>query len=176
MARTRLVLLFACTAGFLLQFASASASASTFAALVIQVESSTRKYEESARFELSVILRNNGDVPVVVLPQSIRRTYVSLGGGAARYSPYPGPPIRPWKDAFLLQPGQSRTMTVRGMRDGDGVWYLEPGRYELSIRLSVTPDAVEASWSQVKHLGAAIWHGDIRSSSIRVIYSPAPAA
>jgi hypothetical protein len=169
-ARSRLVLLFACTAGLLLQ------SAPAVAALVIQVESSTCAYEEPERFELSVILRNNGDDMVILLPQSLRRAYVSLGGGAAHYSPYPGPPIKPWKDAFLLRPGQSRTITVRGMRDGDGVWNLEPGRYELSIRLSVTPDTVAASRSQVKDLGAAIWQGDIQSSSIRVTYSPVPAA
>jgi hypothetical protein len=61
------------------------------------------------------------------------------------------------------------------MRDGDGVWNLDPGSYELSIRLSVTSDAVEASSSQVKDLGAAIWQGDIQSSSIRVSYLPSPA-
>jgi hypothetical protein len=122
-----------------------------------------------------MILENNGGAPVIVLPQSLRRQYLSIGAGAARYSPYPGPPISPWKDAFLLRPGQSRTLTVRGMRDGDGVWNLEPGRYELSIRLSVTSDTVEASSSQVKDLGAAIWEGDIQSSSIRVTYLPGPA-
>ena len=168
MARSRLVLLFAYVAGSLLQ------SAPSFSALVIRIESSTSEYEAPAGFELSVILRNNGDSPIIVLPQRLRRTYVSLGGGAARYSPYPGPPMKPWKDAFVLLPGQSRTITVRGMRDGDGVWNLEPGRYELRVRLSVPPEAVEASRSQVEHLGGAIWQGDIQSSSIRVTYSPAP--
>jgi hypothetical protein len=147
-----------------------------FAALAIQVESSTHEYEEPAKFELSVVLRNNGAAPVIVLPQSLRREYVSLDAGVARYSPYPGPPIKPWKDAFLLRPGESRTLAVRGMRDGDGVWNLEPGRYELSIRLSVTPAAAEASSSKVKDIGTAIWQGDIHSSSIRITYSPAPAA
>jgi hypothetical protein len=172
-AQSRLVFLFACTGGLWLQFVPALAALAT---LAIHIESATPKYEEPASFELSVTLRNEGDAAVIVLPQSLRRTYTSLGGGAAHYSPYPGPPIRPWKDAFLLRPGESRTVTVRGMRDGDGVWNLEPGRYELSIRMSVTPDAVEASRSHVKHLGASIWHGDIQSSSIRVTYSPAPAA
>lgn len=123
-----------------------------------------------------MILQNIGGSPVIVLPQSLRRQYLSLGAGAAHYSPYPGPPIRPWKDAFLLRPGQSRTLTFRGMRDGDGVWKVDPGRYELSIRLSVTSGEVEASSSQVKDLGAAIWQGDIQSSSIRVTCLPAPAA
>ena len=123
-----------------------------------------------------MILQNIGGAPVIVLPQSLRRQYLSLGAGAAHYSPYPGPPIRPWKYAFLLRPGQSRTLTFRGMRDGDGVWKVDPGRYELNIRLSVTSGEVEASSSQVKDLGAAIWQGDIQSSSIRVTCLPAPAA
>ena len=139
MARSGQVVLFASTVGFLLQ------SAPAFASLVIRVEFSTREYAESRKFELSVILQNNGDAPVIVLPQSLRRQYRSLDAGIASYSPYPGPPIRPWKDAFLLRPGEGRTLTVRGMRDGDGVWNLEPGRYELSIRLSVTSDAVNSA-------------------------------
>jgi len=164
------VLLFLFIAVFLLQSVPASAS------LVVRVESATREYEEPEQFELSVIFQNDGGGPVIVLPQSLRRQYRSLGAGTARYSPYPGPPIRPWKDAFLLRRGESRTLVLRGMRDGDGMWSVEPGRYELSIRLSVTSEAVEASSSQVKALGAPIWQGDIQSSSIRVTYSPAPAA
>jgi hypothetical protein len=164
------MLVLACVAAVLIQ------SAPSFAALTIQVECSTSEYEAPGAFELSVILRNNGDAPVVVLPQSLRRTYVSLGDGVARYSPFPGPPIKPWKDAFLLHPGQSRAMTFRGMRDRDGVWNLEPGRYELGVRLTVTPDAVEASRSHVEGFGALSWQGDAQSSSIRVTYSPPPAA
>ena len=99
-----------------------------------------------------------------------------MESGVAQYSPFPGSPIRPWKDAFLLQPGQSRTLILRGMRDRDGVWNLEPGHYEMSIRLTVTPEAAKASASQVKNLGAAIWEREIKSSNIRVGYSPAPPA
>jgi hypothetical protein len=67
-------------------------------------------------------------------------------------------------------------MRLLGMRDGDGVWSLEPGRYDLSVRLIVTSEAIEASRAQVAHLGAAIWQGDIRSPSVRVTFSAAPAA
>ncbi len=67
-------------------------------------------------------------------------------------------------------------MRLLGMRDGDGVWSLEPGRYDLSVRLSVTLEAIEASRVQVERLGAAIWQGDIRSPSVQVTFSAAPAA
>jgi hypothetical protein len=168
--RSRLVLASACIAASLLQTAASSAT------LTVQVESLTREYGKPAEFQLSVVFRNDGEAPVIVLPQSLRRIYVSLDDGVARYSPYPGPPIKPWRDAFLLQPGQSRAIAVRAMRDRDGVWNLEPGRYELSVRLTVTPAAVEASRPHLGHLQAAIWQGDVRSSRIRVTYSPAPAA
>jgi hypothetical protein len=147
-----------------------------FACLDVQVESSTREYAEPAKFEFSVIFRSNCSAPVIVLPQSLHREYVSVGSGAAQYSPFPGPPIKPWQDAFLLRPGQSQTLMIRGMHDGDGVWNLEPGRYEMSIRLAVTPETTKACASEVDNLGASIWEGDIQSSKIRVIYSPAPQA
>jgi hypothetical protein len=170
MNRFREALLLAFAASSLLQCTPSSAD------LVIRIESPTTEYEEPAIFELWVIFRNGGDTPIIVLPQRLRRTYVSLGDGDAAYSPYPGPPIAPWKDAFLLRPGQSHRMRLLGMRDGDGVWSLEPGRYDLSVRLIVTSEAIEASRAQVAHLGAAIWQGDIRSPSVRVTFSAAPAA
>ena len=168
MAQSRKALLFAFSVSCLLH------STPVFACLDVQVETSTSEYGKPAKFDLSVILRSNCGAPVIVLPQSIRRKYVSVGSGAAQYSPFPGPRIKPWQDAFLLRPGQSQTLIVRGMRDGDGVWNLEPGRYEMSIRLTVTPETAKASALQVENLGASIWEGDIRSSNIRVIYSPGP--
>jgi hypothetical protein len=169
-AQSREALLFAFSVSCLLH------STPVFACLDVQIETSTREYGEPAEFDLSVIVRSGCSAPVIVLPQSIRRNYVSVGSGAAQYSPFPGPPINPWQDAFLLRPSQSQTLMVRGMRDGDGVWNLERGRYEMSIRLTVTPEAAKASALQVKNPGAPIWEGDIRSSNIRVIYSPAPPA
>jgi len=62
------------------------------------------------------------------------------------------------------------------MRDGDGVWNLEAGSYEMRIQLSVTPETAKASSLQVGNLGESIWEGDIQSSNIRVVYSLAPPA
>lgn len=169
-ARSREALLFSFVVGCLL------CSTPALACLDVQVETSTHEYDEPAAFELSVILRSDCRAPVVVLPQSLRRRYASVGSGAALYSPFPGPPIKPWQDAFSLHPGQERTLVVRGMRDGDGVWSLEPGRYEMRIRLNVTPETAKASASDVGNLVGTIWEGDIQSSVIRVVYSPAPPA
>ena len=146
------------------------------ASLTIQVQSSTPIYNDPSAFELFVIIQNHGSFPLVVLPQALRRKYSPVGSGSAEYSLYPGPAMAPWKGAFSLQPGQARTLTFTGMRDGDGSWRIEPGPYELRVRLSVTPGVIEASRSQVEHLGGAIWQGDIQSSSIRVTYSPGPVA
>jgi hypothetical protein len=168
-ARFRNALLLALAAGILL------GSTPAFAELAIHVESSTQEYAKPAEFELSITLKNHGDAPLIVLPQSLRREYVSLGNGAAHYSPYPGPPIKPWNGAFLLRPGQNRTLVLRGMDDGDGVWRLDPGRYELSVRLSVTPEQSKASAPELKELGATIWEGEIQSSKILVTYSPTPS-
>ena len=151
-------------------------STPVFACLDVQIESSTREYEEPAEFELSVIFSSNCTAPVIVLPQSLRREYDSVESGVAQYSPFPGPPVKPWKDAFLLRPTKRKELTVRGMRDRDGVWKLEPGQYDVSIRLKVTPETAKVSASQVENLGAAIWEGEIQSFNIRVIYSPAPSA
>jgi hypothetical protein len=60
------------------------------------------------------------------------------------------------------------------MEDGDGVWRLDPGRYELSMRLNVTPEQAKASAPELKEFEAAIWVGEIQSSKILVTYSPTP--
>jgi hypothetical protein len=150
-------------------------STPALADLVIRVETSTRKYSEPAQFDLSVIMTNGGDAPLIVLPQSLRREYLSLESGTAHYSPYPGPPSKPWRDAFVLTPDQSHTWAVRGMGDGDGVWRLEPGRYELSARLSVTTEQAKISAPELTELGATIWEGEIQSAKLIVIYSPEPS-
>lgn len=168
MARFRKALLLALATGIL------PGSAPAVAELSVQLESATREYARPADFELAVILNNHGAAPLIVLPQSLHREYVPLGKGAADYSPYPGPPIKPWNGAFLLRPGQSRTLVLRGMEDGDGVWRLESGRYELNVRLSVTREQSQASAAALEALGAAIWEGEMQSPKILVTYSPAP--
>ena len=143
--------------------------------LAIEVHSSTPTFADPAAFELSVIIENRGGAPVVVLPQALRRVYRALGSGSATYSPYPGPPVPPWNGAFSLQPDQSRTLTFVGMRDGDGVWKIEPGRHELRVRLSVPSEFAKSAEPHVAHFGAIIWQGDIQSPAILITYEPIPA-
>jgi hypothetical protein len=143
--------------------------------LAIEVQSSTPAFADPAAFELSVIIQNRGGASIVVLPQALRRVYWAPGSGSATYSPYPGPPVPPWNGAFSLRPGQSRTLTFVGMRDGDGVWKIEPGRYELRVRLSVSSEFAKSAESRVAHFGAIIWQGDIQSSAILITYEPIPA-
>ncbi len=143
--------------------------------LAIEVQSATPTFARPATFELSVIVQNRGEASIVVLPQGLRREYSALGSGSATYSPYPGPPMAPWNGAFALEPGQARTLTFVGVGDGDGYWRIEPGRYELGVRLSVSSEFAKAAEPHVAHFGATIWQGDIRSSAIVVTYEPTPA-
>jgi hypothetical protein len=62
------------------------------------------------------------------------------------------------------------------MRDGDGSWNIEAGRYELRVILSVSGDIARSAEEHVAHFGAAIWQGDLQSSAIVIIYSPIPGA
>jgi len=146
------------------------------ASLAIRIQSSTPIYDDPSAFELSVIVQNRGSIPLVILPQALRRVYSAVGSGSAEYSPYPGPPVPPWKGAFCLQPGQTRTLTFVGMRDGDGSWKIEPGRYELRVSLSVSGDTAKSAEEHVSHFGAAIWQGNLQSPAIFVTYTPIPAA
>jgi len=149
-------------------------AAPSHANLTIQIQSSTPSYDDPSAFELSVIVHNQGSVPLVVLPQGLRRAYSALGSGSAQYSPYPGPPIAPWKDAFALQPNEIRTLGFAGMRDGDGSWRLEPGRYELRVSLRVSKERAQSAEQHVAHLGAAVWQGTLLSPPIPVTYRPTP--
>ena len=146
------------------------------ASLTIQIQSSTPSYGDPAAFEFSVIVQNRGDFPLVVLPHAIRRDYSALDSGSVEYLPYPGPPMPPWGGAFSLQPGQTRTLTFIGMRDGDGSWNIEAGRYELRMILSVSSDIARSAKKHVAHFGAAIWQGDLQSSAIVITYTPIPGA
>lgn len=145
------------------------------ASLAIRIESSTPIFADPASFELSVIIQNRGSASVVVLPQALRRMYSAVDSGSPTYSPYPGPPIAPWKGAFPLQPGESRTLVFVGMRDGDGIWKVDPGRYELRVRLSVSSEFGRSAEEHVAQFGAAVWQGDIQSPAILISYKPVPA-
>jgi hypothetical protein len=61
------------------------------------------------------------------------------------------------------------------MRDGDGIWTLEPGAYELSVRYVVeealagraVPPEVRGSLG-----GAAVWVGALETPGIEVTFRP----
>jgi hypothetical protein len=61
------------------------------------------------------------------------------------------------------------------MQDGDGIWALEPGTYELSVRYIV---AGEVAGSAVpvevrRELGGApIWVGALETPAIRITFQP----
>ena len=146
------------------------------AGLFVRAYSSTPTYSDPADFHLAVTLDNGGDSAVVILPGAIRRSYTPRSGGAARYMPFPGPRLAPWKGAFLLLPGQAHTLEFTGMRDGDGIWDLERGRYELTVRFHVTPNLARSAEAHTEDLGAPAWVGDITSDPIAVSFVAQPAA
>jgi hypothetical protein len=132
----------------------------------------TPNYKDFNSFQLSVIFENVGEQNIVILPQSIRRNYRSKGHGAAKYVPFPGPRIYPLKDAFTLSPGQRNEINFVGMRDGDGIWMLEPGAYDLSIRYAVSQDLVSSYTRDLPDSNARIWRGSIESEKITVKFQP----
>jgi hypothetical protein len=142
----------------------------------VRAHSSTRTYSDPADFHLAVTLENRGESAFVILPVSIRRSYTPRSGGAARYNPLPGPRLPPWKGAFVLLPGQARTLEFRGMADGDGIWRLEPGSYELTVRLDVTPDLARSAAAQIQELGAPVWQGEVGSEPIAVAFAARAAS
>jgi len=129
-------------------------------------------YKDFNSFQLSVIFENLGEEKIVILPQSIRRNYQSKDHDAAKYVPFPGPRIYPLKDAFTLLPGQRNEINLIGMRDGDGIWTLEPGTYDLSIRYTVSQDLVSSYARDFPDSNARIWTGSIESKKITVKFQP----
>lgn len=132
----------------------------------------TPNYKDFNSFQLSVIFENVGKEKIIILPQSIRRNYQSKGHGAAKYIPFPGPRIYPLKDAFTLLPGQRDEINFVGMRDGDGIWILEPGTYDLSVRYTVSQDLVSSYARDIPDANARIWAGSIESEKITVKFQP----
>ena len=141
--------------------------------LRLRAQLTNHAYDAPESFALEVVFENVGDLPVAILPAMVRRRYRPLGSGSATYVPYPGPPIFPWRDAFVLGPGVARTVTITGMRDGDGIWALAPGAYELSVRY-VVEEAL--AWPAVpadvrRSLGAAgVWMGALETPGIEVTF------
>lgn len=62
------------------------------------------------------------------------------------------------------------------MRDGDGSWNVEAGRYELRVIMSVSAEIARSAKERVAHLGTVIWQGEIQSSAIVITYTPIPGA
>ena len=138
----------------------------------IRAESPTPRYSVPERFHLVVTIRNPTKNALGILPGGIRRVYTTLGRGTAGYVPFPGPPLSPWRNAFLLFPGESRTMEFQGMRDGDGVWMLDPGEYHLAVRLTVSADVANFPDFRSSWPGIPVWHGECASEPIPVTYRP----
>ncbi len=140
--------------------------------LRLRIYTPTPTYKDFNLFQLSVIFENLGKEKIVILPQSIRRNYQSKGHGAPKYIPFPGPRIYPLKDAFTLLSGQKDAVNFVGMRDGDGIWMLEPGTYDLSIRYTVSQDLVSSYARDLPDSNARIWAGSIESEKITVKFQP----
>jgi hypothetical protein len=58
------------------------------------------------------------------------------------------------------------------MRDGDGIWILEPGIYDLSIRYIVPRDWVEAYARDFPDSEARLWTGSIESGKLTIKFQP----
>jgi len=140
--------------------------------LRLSIYTPTPEYKDPNAFQLSVLFENVGKEKIVILPQSIRRNYESRGHGAAEYVPYPGPRIYPLKDAFTLLPGQRNEINFVGMRDGDGIWKLEPGTYDLSVRYTVSQDLVLSYARDLPDVNARIWAGTIESGKSTIKFEP----
>lgn len=132
--------------------------------LTLIIESSAKIYENHNQFELSVKFHNISDKPFIVFPVYVRRKYTSLDSQGFHYSPLPAPAIDPWRSAIILASGQSKTITFNGMRDGNGVWRLTPGRYKLSVSLRVASTSSFETWGKYK--GIDVWRGIAESKSI----------
>jgi hypothetical protein len=132
----------------------------------------TPNYKDFNSFQLSVIFENMGKDRIIILPQSIRRDYQSKGHGAAKYVPFPGPRIYPLKDAFTLLPGQKNEINLVGIRDGDGLWVLDPGTYDLSVRYTVSQDLVSSYARDFPDSNARIWTGTIESRKLTIKFQP----
>jgi len=148
-------------------------AASAASPLALEATSPTPQYADPALFRLTVVFHNRGEAPVVVLPTRIRREYRAVGDGKADYLPYPGPPISPWKGAFALAAGASRSVELEGMDDGDGIWRLAPGHVDLVVRYAVDTElAAQTAALLVALREVALWVGELESDPIRLSYEP----
>jgi hypothetical protein len=141
--------------------------------LILKIDSSTKIYKDHNQFELSVTFYNASDKPIIVFPAYLRRKYTPLGNHNVHFNPYPGPVIDPWRTAIILTPRESKSIRFKGMRNGDGLWSLEPGKYTLSVSLDVATTFSYYSLKK-KFKGIDIWRGSVESESIEINYLNEP--
>jgi len=163
--RSKILIYIVCVVGLVLNPVFCFASS-----LIIEIDSPTKPYKKHHQFKLLVTFSNISSQSFVVFPSYIRREYKPLDGQRLRYTPYPGPVIDPWFGAILLEPGESETITYEGMRDGDGMWDLMPGRYKLAATLNVLPNNYDYPTPNKQIVGANIWLGNIKSNKININY------
>lgn len=143
--------------------------------LRLRAFSPTPVYRDPGAFVLEVVFENVGPAPTVVLPSSLYRHYDPLGDGSVTYVPFPGPRLSPWRSAFVMTPGERRSVQFIGMRDGDGRWELAPGSHRLSVRYFVPEDllpSLRASPDSLSFGDTPVWTGDLLSRALVVQYVP----
>ena len=136
------------------------------------LSTSTPISKDPNTFQLSVVFQNLGKEKIIILPESIHRNYQVKGHGAAKYVPFPGPPISPWRGAFPLLPGQKNEIKYVGMRDRDGIWVLEPGTYNLSMQFIVPLDLALGYSREFPSSKDQVWVGHIETENLAITFQP----
>lgn len=139
----------------------------------LKLVSSSNLYSKPGEFALRFSIQNRESEPLLVLPNQVRRDYEARSGGQVKYLPFPGPALSPWMNAFVLQPGEVRTLEQSGMRDGDGSWDLSAGQYRLRLRYEVGREFETSAGSRPDALvGSKLWTGVVSSNPVTVEYQP----
>jgi hypothetical protein len=133
---------------------------------------STPIYKDPNIFQLSIVFQNLGKEKIIILPESTRRIYQVKGQGVAKYVPFPGPPIPPWRGAFPLLPGQKNEIKYVGMKDRDGIWVLEPGTYNISIKYVVPQDLAVGYGREFPNSKDQVWIGHIETEKLTITFQP----
>ncbi len=140
--------------------------------LCLGLSTSTRIYKDPNTFQLSIILPLRGKKKIMIIPESPRRIYQGKGQGVAKYVPFPGPPIYPWRGAFPLLPGQKNEIRYVGMRDRDGIWVLEPGPYNLSMQYIVPQELAGGYGREFPNSKDQVWTGRIETEKLTITFQP----
>ena len=140
--------------------------------LSLRIDSPTREFNDPDQFVLSIEIQNMSGETCVVFPAYLRRNFLPIEGQGAQFVAYPGPVINPWPTALLLNAGERKTVTLSGVeKQGEGVWKLERGSYNLSVSLHVAPTStfgVENPGEEFRN--KPVWRGSVESNSITIRY------